>query len=188
MKINPLDAHDRLLHFKKEQSVNLFDGVNECLTQNPDCVAMQDHFPYVYIFMHPRTLAMDERVGIFQMEQQKALMEARIPAYKTFADVPTHVALWQPRLMKPKAQTNSYLFRVISKTDLAEIVWLLPPREMWEQYELGKVTESKDVVTSIMNFLHAREILESPHPEDWSEERIKRKLEEIQGKQTILHN
>lgn len=153
MKIDPLDAHDRLLHFKKDQSLNLFDGVNECLTQNKDCVSMQEHFPYVYLFAHPRTAE----------------------------DGVTKRMIWQPRLMKPRAQTNSYLFRVISKTDLVEIIWLLPPRELWEQYELGKVTESKDIVTSIMNFLHAREALELPHPEDWSEEKIKMKLEDIKA-------
>lgn len=158
IKINPLDAHDRLLHFKKEQSANLFDGVNECLTKNKDCVSMQQYFPYVYIFAHPRTAE----------------------------DGATVRMIWQPRLMKPKAQTNSYLFRAISKTDLVEIVWLLPPRELWAQYELGKVTESRDIVTSIMNFLHCREMLEAPHAEDWPEEKIRRKLEEIDGKLVIL--
>lgn len=153
LRINPFDAHDRLTHFKKEQELNLFDGVNDCLTKNKDCVAMQDHFPYVYLFAHPRTAE----------------------------DGATVRMIWQPRLTKPRAQTNSYLFRVVSKTDLVEIVWLLPPREMWSQYELGKVTESKDVVTSIMNFLHAREVLEMPHEDDWSEDRIKRKLESIQN-------
>jgi len=153
LRVNPLEAHDRLLHFKKEQALNLFDGVDECLKKNKDCVSMQEHFPYVYIFAHPR---MAEDGGTVRM-------------------------IWQPRLTKPTAQTNSYLFRVVSNTDLVEIVWLLPPREMWGQYELGKVTESKDVVTSIMNFLHAREALEMPHSEDWSEERIKKKLESIQS-------
>jgi hypothetical protein len=179
IKINTLDAHDRLLHFKKQQETNLFDGVTECLTKNKDCVSMQQHFPYVYIFMHPRTLEVDERVAMFNIEQQNALMEARIPIYQSIEEVPTTKALWQPRLMKPRAQTNSYLFRVISNTDLVEIVWLLPPREMWDQYQMGKMTESKDVVTSIMNFLHAREALEMPHEEDWSEDRIRRKLESI---------
>lgn len=152
LKIDPLDAHDRLLHFKKEQSVNLFDGVNECLTKNKDCVSMQEHFPYVYIFAHPRTAE----------------------------DGATVRMIWQPRLTKPRAQTNSYLFRAVSQTDLVEIVWLLPPRELWPQYAVGQMTESKDVYTSIMNFLHARELLEQAHTEDWTEERIKRKLESIQ--------
>lgn len=153
MKIDPLDAHDRLLHFKKDQSANLFEGVNECLTKNKDCVSMQEHFPYVYIFAHPRTAE----------------------------DGVTKRMIWQPRLTIPKAQTNSYLFRAISKTDLIQIVWLLPPRELWEQYQMGKVTESSDVVTSIMNFLHAREALEHPHIDDWTEYQIKKKLEEIES-------
>lgn len=153
MKIDPLDAHDRLLHFKKEQSANLFDGVNQCLTKNKDCLSMQEYFPYIYIFAHPRTA--DDGV--------------------------TQRMIWQPRLTMPKAQTNSYLFRAISKTDLIQIIWILPPRELWDQYQMGKVTESQDVVTSIMNFLHAREALEYPHADDWSEDRIKKKLEEIKS-------
>lgn len=146
---------------------------------------MQKYFPYVYVFMHPRTIELDERIAMFQIEGQQSLLNGTIPIYSSMADVPTTTALWQPRLMKPRAQTNSYLFRVIANTDLVEIVWLLPPREMWGQYELGKVTESKDVVTSIMNFLHAREALEIPHPEDWSEERLKRKLETIKNEHTF---
>lgn len=151
MKVNRLEAHDRLLSFKKDQEANLFDGVNDCLTKNPECVDMQKYFPYVYIFAHPRTA--DDGVS-------KRM-------------------LWQPRLMKPKAETNSYLFRAISGTDVVEIVWLLPPKEMWEQYEKGKVCESNDVMTSIKNFVNCKEELEKPHPEDWSEERIRKKLFEI---------
>lgn len=153
LRINPLETHDRLTHFKKKQEVNLFDGVEDTRTKNPNSLSMQEHFPYVYFFAHPR-LADD---GV------------------------TTRMIWQPRLLKPRAQTNSYLFRLISKTDLIEIIWMLPPRELWSQYEPGKVTESKDVVTSVMNFLHAREALEMPHPDDWSEERIRRKLKSIQN-------
>jgi len=111
MKIDPLDAHDRLLHFKRDQEENLFQGVDDCLRKNKDCVSMQEYFPYVYIFAHPRTME----------------------------DGATKKMFWQPRLTKPKAQTNSYLFRAISKTDIVEIIWLLPPRELWEQYEEGKI-------------------------------------------------
>lgn len=152
MEINKLDAHDRLNHFKKNQEANIFQGVEDCLKRNPNCVSMQEHFPYVYIFGHPRTA--DDGV--------------------------TKRLLWQPRLGKPKAQTNSYLFRSISKTDVIEIVWLLPPRELWPQYEKGKVTESEDVMTSIRNFVNHREELEKPHKDDWSEERIRRKLKSIE--------
>jgi len=153
--INPLEAHDRLIHFKKDQSSNLFVGIDECLKKNKDCVSMQEHFPWVYVFIHPRTAE----------------------------DGSSTRMIYQPRLVKPKAQTNSYLFRAISKTDLVEIIWLLPPRELWSQYEKGKITESEDVMVSVLNFINHREELERPHEDDWTEERIRKKLEEIKNSQ-----
>jgi hypothetical protein len=156
MKINKLETHDRLEHFKKDQSQNLFEGVDDCARKNKDCVAMQQHFPYVYIFAHPRTAD----------------------------DGANKRMIYQPRLTKPKAQTNSYLFRLLSNTDIVEIVWMLPPRELWGQYEKGKLTESDDVLISIWNFTHKRDELEKPHKDDWSEDRIRKKLESIQAKET----
>jgi len=44
MKINRLETHDRLLHFKKDQSETVSKGCQECLKENP-----------LYIFAHPRT-------------------------------------------------------------------------------------------------------------------------------------
>lgn len=115
---------------------------------------MQEHFPYVYIFAHPRTA--DDGV--------------------------TKRMIYQPRLTKPQAQTNSYLFRLLSNTDIVEIIWLLPPRELWAQFERGKVTESDDVSTSIWNYVNKREELEKPHNEDWTEDKVRYKLESIQKK------
>jgi hypothetical protein len=158
IKVNTLDAHDRLLHFKKDQQNNIFSGVEECLKQNPNAVDMQKYFPYIYIFAHPRTA--DDGV--------------------------TKRMIFQPRLTKPKAQTNSYLFRVESNTDLVEIIWMLPPREMWEQFEKGKMFESEEVMTSIVNFTNHRKELEKPHKDDWTEEQIRNKLLEIE-KETSPH-
>ncbi len=153
MKIDPLDAHDRLEHLKKDQADNLFAGVEECRLRNPNAVDMQKYFPYIYIFAHPRTAE----------------------------DGVTKRMIFQPRLFKPYPQTNSYLFRLFSNTDLVEIIWLLPPRELWSQYEKGKVTENEDVVISIYNFLHNREELADPHCDDWEEDKLKQKLKEIES-------
>ena len=76
MKINRLEAHDRLLHFKNDQNSTIQQGAEDCLKKNPLSLALQDHSPYIYIFAHPRTA--DDGVN-------KRL-------------------LWQPRLTKPKAQ------------------------------------------------------------------------------------
>ena len=153
MKVSRLETHDRLSHFKQDQAASLFQGVDDCVKRNKDCLSMQTHFPYVYIFAHPRTA--DDGV--------------------------TKRMIYQPRLSKPIAQTNSYLFRLLSNTDIVEIIWLLPPREMWGQYEKGKVTESADVLISIYNFTHKRKELEAPHKDDWGEERIKKTLRKIQN-------
>ena len=50
MKVNRLEAHDRLEHFKEDQSFNIFKGAEDCLKKNPDALIMQEHSPYVYIF------------------------------------------------------------------------------------------------------------------------------------------
>jgi len=144
MKLNLLETHDRLDHFKNDQAINIFQGAEDCLKKNTLSLMLQDHADYIYLFAHPRTG--DDGV--------------------------TKVMYWQPRLTKPKAQTNSYLFRAQSKSDLIEVIWLLPPREMWAQYEIGKVTQSDLVMQSITDFEKHREALERPNHEDLSDERI----------------
>lgn len=142
MKVNRLETHDRLQHFKKDQSINIAQGADDCLKKNPLSLLLQDHSPYIYIFAHPRTA--DDGV--------------------------TKVMYWQPRLTKPPAQTNSYLFRAQSKTDLVEVCWLLPPKEMWSQYQKGNVTEHEMVLWSIREYKTNKEALERPDPEDHSQE------------------
>ncbi len=166
MKINRLETHDRLQHFVKDQSANIFQGAEDCLKKNPDSLAIQEKSPYVYIFAHPRT----DDDGI------------------------TKRMIWQPRLSIPQAQTNSYLFRALSNSDIIEIVWLLPPREMWSQYEKGNVTESGEVAWSIEMFKRNRSMLEEPHPEDMPEERarlilkaiVDEKLQDVRNKKNRI--
>lgn len=145
MKLNLLETHDRLEHLLKDQSDNVFKGAEECLKLNPLSLAIQERCSYVYIFAHARTS--DDGL-------KKRL-------------------LWQPRISKPKAQTNSYLFRAQSKSDLIEVVWILPERHLWPQYERGKVTENELVNYSVDLFENNRNELEKPHPDDLTEERSK---------------
>lgn len=151
MKLNLLETHDRYQHFIKDQSANIFQGTEDCLKKNPLSLALQEKSPYIYIFAHPRTAE----------------------------DGVTQRMLWQPRLGIPKAQTNSYLFRALSHSDIIEVVWMLPPREMWSQYQKGHVTESNWTAWSIAQFQSDRSILEKPHPEDMSEERATEILKQI---------
>lgn len=145
MKINRLEAHDRLKHFKEDQSINIFKGAEDCLKINPLSLQLQDHSHYIYLFAHPRT---DD-------------------------DGVTKVMYWQPRLTKPKAQTNSYLFRAQSKTDIIETCWLIPPGQMWAQYVKGNVTESDVVLWSINEYKFNRENLQASEPDDLPNSRIK---------------
>lgn len=142
MKIHKLDAHDRLLHLQKEQALNLSQGAEDCLKKNDLSIKLQQYSTYIYLFAHPRTA--DDGV--------------------------TKRMIWQPRLSKPYAQTNSYLFRATSNTDLMEICWLLPPREMWSQYKKGNITQNEWVTWSIDQFLHNRKQLEEPFKDDLSDE------------------
>lgn len=165
MKINKLETHDRLLHFVKDQSINIFQGAEDCLKKNPDALAIQEKSPYLYIFAHPRTA--DDGVN-------KRM-------------------LWQPRLSIPQPQTNSYLFRAISNTDIIQIVWLIPPREMWSQYDKGLVTEQNEVAWSINQFQYNRKELERRHPDDMTEEQgrlilkaiVDERLQDIRSKRVI---
>lgn len=151
MKLNILDTHERLQHLKYDQSNNIAQGASDCLLKNPLSLALQEKSPYIYIFAHPRTAD----------------------------DGSNKRMLWQPRLSIPKAQTNSYLFRAISKTDLLEVCWLLPPREMWKQYEKGKVTEDDLTSWSIHQFQFNRQELEKPHDDDMTEGQAKSILHRV---------
>jgi len=144
MKINRLETHDRLQHFVKDQSINIFQGADECLKKNTLSLALQEKSSYVYLFAHPRTA--DDGV--------------------------TKIMYWQPRLTKPEAQTNSYLFRAISKTDNVEVCWLIPPKYMWEQYKIGNVAENELVLWSIAQYQHNKHKLQAREPDDLPDSKI----------------
>jgi len=151
MKIQLLETHDRKEHLIKDQSANVFQGAEDCLKNNPLSLAIQEKSEYIYLYAHPRTA--EDGVN-------KALY-------------------WQPRLSIPEASDNSYLFRAISKTDMIEIVWIIPDKAMWKQYQKGKVTEDNLSLWSINQFLHNKEELEKPHPDDMPEDRQKMILQAI---------
>lgn len=151
MKIDRLEAHDRLLHFKKDQAISIQQGAEDCMKKNPLSLALQEKSPYVYLFAHPRTA--DDGV--------------------------TKKMYWQPRLTKPQAQTNSYLFRAQSKTDIIEVCWLLPPEEMWSQYEKGKVTQHDYVLWSIGQYKTNRAHLEKKEADDLSDEMISKIYQQV---------
>jgi len=91
---------------------------------------------------------------------------------RTDDDYVTKRLIWQPRLTKPKAQTNSMLFKWVHGTDNIRICWLIPAREMWNQYKKGNVTGHDITVWSIDQFENHRKSLESPEPDDLSDLQI----------------
>jgi len=91
---------------------------------------------------------------------------------RTDDDGHTKRLIHQPRLTKPKAQTNSMLFRAYPGTDTIKIIWMIPARELWGQYKKGNVTQSETVAWSIKMFQHNRNELEQKEPDDLSNEMI----------------
>jgi hypothetical protein len=81
--------------------------------------------------------------------------------------------IWQPRLTKPKAQTNSMLFKAYPGTDKIKVIWMIPARELWAQYKKGNITQNQTIFESIERFQSNKNSLEEPEIDDLTEETIK---------------
>ena len=64
------------------------------------------------------------------------------------------------------------LFKAYPGTDNIKIIWIIPQRELWAQFEKGKMTENEVVWNSIQDFLHRRPRLEEKESDDYSDEAI----------------
>ena len=98
---------------------------------------------------------------------------------RTEDDGVTKRLIWQPRLTKPKPQTNSMLFKAYPGTDVVKVIWMLPDRMMWNQYTQGKLTENKTVCDSIYDFEHNREKMGEKENDDLSDTAIDAIYKEI---------
>lgn len=131
MKIDKLDAHDRLGELKKQS-----DGIGEY------CQRIINQRPFgmhpFYIFAHARTAD----------------------------DGANKRMVWQPRLTKPKAQTNSMLFRAYPGSDNVKVLWIIPAEELWGQQKKENLTQSKIVHDSIEAYRNNRESLERKELDD----------------------
>lgn len=74
--------------------------------------------------------------------------------------------IWEPRMTKPKAQTNSMLFRSYPETDLIKVIWMIPAREQWESYKKGNLLEDDVTLKSINDFQFNRKFLEKDEPDE----------------------
>lgn len=137
MKLNILDAHDRLKSFTK-QNFDISECCQDLINQRP----FGDH-PF-YIFAHTRT------------EEDGA----------------TKRLIWQPRLTKPTAQTNSMLFKAYPGTDLIKVIWMIPARELWGQFQKGLLLENRLICDSIHDFENNRGKLEKMEDDDLSDQAI----------------
>lgn len=169
MKIKRTETHDRLLQFKT-QSDYISKGCQDCINSRPEEF---ENLPF-YIFAHKRTLEMDERVSLFNQDIHCSILDPNYQRqYLSMEQVPSARLIWAPRLLKPKAQTNSMLFRAYPPGDNIKIIWMIPEKELWEQYQKGKMLEDNIICESIHMFLHDREKLEAAEPDEISEEKAR---------------
>ena len=71
------------------------------------------------------------------------------------------------------------LFKAYPGTNNIKVIWIIPPREMWDQYKKGNMTESETICISIHDFKHDRDKLEAKEPDDLSDGAIDKIYEEI---------
>lgn len=173
MKINRLETHDRMQHLVG-QDFDIGKTCQDMINKRP----FGDHA--FYIFAHKRQLGMDERISLYQEDFRNSLIDITYTRmYSHIEQVPTDRLIWQPRLTRPKAQENSMLFKGYPGTDNVKIIWIIPDRCLWSQFEKGKMTENKTVWESIDMFVNHIEKLEAKEDDDYSDETINRIYREI---------
>lgn len=102
---------------------------------------------------------------------------------RTDDDGVTKRLIWQPRLTKPRAQTNSMLFKAYPGSDNIKVIWMIPARELWAQFEKGKITENQTIYESVYAFQNDREALEAREKDDLTDAEI-----DLIYKQLCLHH
>lgn len=98
---------------------------------------------------------------------------------RTEEDGATKRLIWQPRLTKPKAQTNSMLFKAYPGTDVVKVIWMIPAPELWDQFTKGKMTQNKTVCESIELFKSDKNRLEEKEDDDLTEKQVDAVYREI---------
>lgn len=91
---------------------------------------------------------------------------------RTDDDGSTKRLIWQPRLTKPKAQTNSMLFKAYPGSDKIKVIWMIPAREMWPQFKSGTLFQSQVISDSIHDFENNRQKLEAREEDDLTDDQI----------------
>jgi hypothetical protein len=161
MKISRTDAHDRF-SFYQRQDFSIAECCQDLINKRP----FGEHA--FYIFAHARTLGLDEKVKLYSSGK-----------YMTLDEVPEKTIIWQPRLTKPKCESNSMLFKAYPGSDNIKVIWILPPREFWDQFKKGKMIENETIAISIHDYEHDKARLEAKEEDDLSDEAIDQIYKEI---------
>ncbi len=98
---------------------------------------------------------------------------------RTADDGHTKRLIWQPRLKKPKAQTNSMLFKAYPPGDKIKVIWMIPDRDQWPAYKKGTMLHQQVVLDSIKAFQEDRLSLEKDEEDEVTEEMAQRIYREI---------
>jgi len=98
---------------------------------------------------------------------------------RTDDDGTTKRLIWQPRLTKPKAQTNSMLFKAYPGTDIVKVIWMIPERHLWSSFKSGNMMANKTILQSIEDFETNRTKLEAKESDDLTDEQIDKIYEAI---------
>ena len=91
---------------------------------------------------------------------------------RTADDGVTKRLIWQPRLTRPLAQSNSMLFKAYPGTDIIKEIWIIPARELWDQFSKGKMLQNKKICDSIHNYIHNRDKLNAREDDDLSDDAV----------------
>ena len=87
--------------------------------------------------------------------------------------------IWQPRLTKPMAQTNSMLFKAYPGTDNVKIIWMIPERHLWKNFGRNQLTYNALILESIELFKSNRSLLEQQEKDDYTDAEIAKIYDEI---------
>jgi hypothetical protein len=98
---------------------------------------------------------------------------------RTADDGVTKRLIWQPRLTKPRAQSNSMLFKAYPGTDILKVIWIIPDKTLWAQFKKNNITNNQTVIQSINDYQNNKTKLEQPEDDDLSESQIDAIYKEI---------
>ena len=143
MKLDRLETHDRYLEFMKIAEL-IDQGVQDCKNNVPDTIKS----PF-YVFVHKRTVAMDEKLAIWAQEIQTPFKYRR---FQRFDQIPEKRIIYCPYPRRPKPQSNSWLVRVQKGSDRIGVVWIIPEEELWGQFGKELLCENELICRSIQLF------------------------------------